>query len=572
MTGFSRRAAVPAALLSVAGLALVHATLLRTEPAADAALGIGPTEVRLWFSEAVEPAPDPVVVTDATGRRVDRGGAVAPDDPTELRAPVDAAAAGSYSVRWRAVSDDGHVVEGTYAFHVGREPPSGRADAEATPSATVEAQLPLLAAGRALHLLGLALALGALTLLLLDPSVRSTASVVRRVVRLGDVGAVTLVAAAAVMLVGQSAAMQGSLGAGLSQPALREAIHSRWADAWTVRAFAGAALLFVFGIAGRAARPGPGTLAAGVLAAVPLLLGTSVNGHAATTPPAWLSVGADVLHLAATAAWLGGGLCLAALLRLARRDDAAFAAVRSVVPRFSALGLLSVQVLIVTGLYQAWAHLAGPQALTTTGYGRTLLLKLALFALMAIPAAANRFVIKPRLAATTAMDGGGRAALLRRFSRLVAAEAGLGVGVLACAALLSALPPAHRETAPAGHAGMATPTPPPRPEAEPPAGRLRQFAAAGDGRSVILSLDPGGLGSNRIRLALRDAGGRPDASSVALRAVPPDGTGLAPTLVRLSSGTSDHTALLALGTAGAWTIEVLVDGRRTASFRVDVRP
>ena len=65
-----------------------------------------------------------------------------------------------------------------------------------------------------------------------------------------------------------------------------------------------------------------------------------------------LAVAADWLHLVATCAWLGGLVHLLvtwwpAVRRLSDHDH--LAALASLMPRFSAIGLLAVSVLVVTG-------------------------------------------------------------------------------------------------------------------------------------------------------------------------------------------------------------------------------
>lgn len=85
---------------------------------------------------------------------------------------------------------------------------------------------------------------------------------------------------------------------------------------------------------------------------------------------------ADILHLMAVATWLGG---LAALLvALHKVPGIERAAVRS----FSKVAFVSVLVLAVTGVYQAWRQLGSWSALTGTDYGQLLLLKVGLVAVL----------------------------------------------------------------------------------------------------------------------------------------------------------------------------------------------
>src|SRR5438128_11377189 len=62
-----------------------HAILPRSDPAKDAVLPVAPDQVRMWFSEALNPALSTAVVVNGANAHVDMGDAhVSTDDPTEL--------------------------------------------------------------------------------------------------------------------------------------------------------------------------------------------------------------------------------------------------------------------------------------------------------------------------------------------------------------------------------------------------------------------------------------------------------------------------------------------------------
>ena len=76
-----------------------------------------PERVELRFSEPVEAEFDPVVVRGAGGARVDAHDArVDPEDARVVLADLERVPRGTYTVKWRVTSIDGHVVEGRYAF------------------------------------------------------------------------------------------------------------------------------------------------------------------------------------------------------------------------------------------------------------------------------------------------------------------------------------------------------------------------------------------------------------------------------------------------------------------------
>jgi methionine-rich copper-binding protein CopC len=110
--------ALVAWVLSV-GLALGHSGLQRTEPPAESKLKRPPSEVKLFFSERLEPAYSTVRVKDDSGAQVDRQDAhVDPSNPLLLRATLQPLEQGAYTVNWRVLSVDGHVTEGRFAFQV----------------------------------------------------------------------------------------------------------------------------------------------------------------------------------------------------------------------------------------------------------------------------------------------------------------------------------------------------------------------------------------------------------------------------------------------------------------------
>lgn len=115
-------AAAAIAGLAVAGSALphevaAHAYLVRSSPSHRAVLARAPARVNLWFNERLEPAYSTVSVTASSGERVDDGAAaVSSGDPRRLSVTLRASAPGDYQVRFRILSVDSHVVEGTVAF------------------------------------------------------------------------------------------------------------------------------------------------------------------------------------------------------------------------------------------------------------------------------------------------------------------------------------------------------------------------------------------------------------------------------------------------------------------------
>ena len=174
------------------------------------------------------------------------------------------------------------------------------------------------------------------------------------------------------------------------------------------------------------------------------LVAISWAGHASSGGDRTANVVIDALHSLATAAWLGGLLGLAVLALPAVRALAPGDRVRlgaGVVVRFSALALTAVAVLVVTGVYRALAELESVGDVADTAYGRALLVKLGLFAVLLVGGAYNRLVAHPRLeraALGLDPDDRGAAAALRVS---VAAELALATALMVSVAVLVSLPP-----------------------------------------------------------------------------------------------------------------------------------
>jgi methionine-rich copper-binding protein CopC len=98
---------------------LAHAKLIRSQPLAFEALAMAPAEVKLWFNERLEDEFNSIEVTDADGRRVENGiSRVNPQDRTNLVVQLGKLSPGSYVIRWRILSLDGHPARGRFIFSV----------------------------------------------------------------------------------------------------------------------------------------------------------------------------------------------------------------------------------------------------------------------------------------------------------------------------------------------------------------------------------------------------------------------------------------------------------------------
>ncbi|MDD1478683.1 copper resistance CopC family protein [Arthrobacter sp. H16F315] len=131
-----RLAAIAAILIpaaTAASPALAHDSLSSTSPAADAVITHAPETVSLTLSEPPADSKNlnlsTITVTDGAGKTVSDGN-VTVYGPT-LSTKLSEGDTGTYKVLWRAVSSDGHPIEGNYTFTV-----QAQAGQTATSSAT----------------------------------------------------------------------------------------------------------------------------------------------------------------------------------------------------------------------------------------------------------------------------------------------------------------------------------------------------------------------------------------------------------------------------------------------------
>jgi copper transport protein len=205
-----------------------------------------------------------------------------------------------------------------------------------------------------------------------------------------------------------------------------------------------------------------------LLPALVLLAAPAVGGHALDDGVPRIQVLVDFLHLAGAAAWTGGLAALALTIGSAQR--------------FSRLALPAVVLIAITGVLRAISELTSVSQLWSTGYGRAILIKSALFAILV----GLGYLARSRLLRDPAA-----------LRRSVAVELGLLAGLVVAVAFLTALPPGRALAAP--HVAA----PPTTTGAAPPPPRDALTLA-------------GHTGSNAVAVAVQKKGARLDVTTTVL--------------------------------------------------------
>jgi copper transport protein len=435
--------------LAAPAAASAHAYLIKTVPAASGVLDSPPTTVALTYDEAVEPRFAIISVTSAAGTQETTGPVRrSAANPDTLVVPLRPnLAEGWYLIYWRAISVDGHPVQGAFTYAVGPNP--GPAPRFAIPSIAGSATSPEPLVTRTVMFLAVMIAIGLFVLRFLVARVlgRRTDGTGLRAL------SVAYVAASVVGLLAIAAYLDASIATdslrsvfdvGALVPLFRVTAFGRgYVDmllCFALFCVAGWTALYLDrperaqrSVAEVAAQTGA------LLAAVAVLMIPGTAGHAAQTSPAGLTLPADWVHLIAGSVWLGGLVGLLVLwfaVPAARRVSA----LSVVVPRFSNVALGSVAFLVISGTIEAIDHMPALDALWKTGYGVAILVKIGiLLAAMAV-ASGNLLRTAPALAAAgeDPRRAAGASGLLRG---LASGEVILVGGAVFVAALLSSLAP-----------------------------------------------------------------------------------------------------------------------------------
>ena len=99
--------------------ALAHAILVKSQPAKDETVKEAPKQIDLWFNDAVKSEYKALAVIDSSGKRVDNHDVEQTlTDGSHIHATVANLAPGTYTVRYRVVSQDTHIVTGKFEFTV----------------------------------------------------------------------------------------------------------------------------------------------------------------------------------------------------------------------------------------------------------------------------------------------------------------------------------------------------------------------------------------------------------------------------------------------------------------------
>lgn len=465
-------AATAAVLLGSVAPASAHSSVSGTTPADGDVLATAPAEYVMTFNERV-------TVPDGFFRIVDSSGNIRPLDNVVLTPKENGTVAtvtlptdldGWNALGWKALSADGHEIEGTVTFTVGTttvvDGDANKAAVERLQADPLELWRKAATALRSISYAATLVAVGALGFLWstrraarrwrkadgtrgdstrgdgdqgdlsngsgsadTDTSAEigagfDKADIEKPVYRLVSVAAVIGALSAPIALALNTFLLNGGTLDGIGT-AFSIQVGTPVGLAQLIRvsaffAFCTAALLIVdqatkkFGVA------------IGAVAAVALVVSYSLSGHATIVKWDTIASVALVVHLGVAALWSGGLVALAAAMRRTRGNPQAAGALAE---SFSRIATISVIILFPAAIALSVAMFTSPSELYSTAYGIRLLGKFAIVAAVALIGAYNHFVVIPRI------RRGSTDSIIRSLRRTTVAEV-VGVAAIVAATTL----------------------------------------------------------------------------------------------------------------------------------------
>jgi copper transport protein len=415
-----RRALLVAAVAALAlpASAFAHATLKKESPSFGQELQQSPSRIVLQFDQTVAALPKGIQVLTPDGKNL-AGKPQAIAAQRQLVATVPKLKTGPYTVRWQAISNDGHIVSGVYTFGVRvKAPPVTSAVGAQGPTRTEDVV-------RWLYFVALALLVGGLGFRLLIVRGPLPPRAARRFFWVTGIGVVGFLEVGVVSFLLR--------GEDMLELPFRLFLYGDLSPLATGTRFGQTFIAMTLGF----------VLVASFLYLAWLLdlywplwvafalglffsSGLSLSGHsAADAGHSWLSELADFVHLTAAMLWVGGLVQLVAVVWPGAPDLR-----RTAFLRFSKLATVLVALLLAAGTYLSFLRLPHVHDLWTSGYGQVLLVKLSLVALALLWGAVHHFVAAPRLAAG---EGDG---LFGKLGRSMIGESTVAMAVLLAAAFL----------------------------------------------------------------------------------------------------------------------------------------
>ncbi|MDM7921593.1 MAG: CopD family protein [Pyrinomonadaceae bacterium] len=443
--------------------------MVASSPSANETLSSVPKAIELTFSVAVQPSMSSITIIASDGKRYEFNDLTARDGDKVIAAALPELTAGKYTVEWKALSADDHMIRGSFPFEV----KSGESPEAAPPAATAQEPAPSAEhdhsqmdhsmhetpAGinwpqsliRWLAYIAMLTLAGvfAFCVIVLRPAIGESAAE-GRILSIAFAAVLLLIVANLAALVLQSSMLFDTGFFASFDPAQLQRVvtETTFGPPWAMQT-AWSVVVLVAVIVLRGGKRINFLWWFGLVASAFILLAPSLTGHArAAFADYQFSIVSGWLHLVAAAVWVGGlvqiGFALPAVLASAGRER--LLEISAVIARFNKAAMAATAVIVLTGLYNSWIHVEGPAALIESQYGWVLMAKAGLSLVMVVLGGVNAFVVHPKIKQQANAEGDPGSDASLPLLRNVKIEVAIAAAVLLLAAILAFLPPAREHS------------------------------------------------------------------------------------------------------------------------------
>ena len=584
-----------ALLAPLAPNSYAHPVYVKSTPQAFQAVGAPPREVVVFFTESIELKYSTISVFGPDGSRVDNndphnvGG-----DPSSLGVSLKPGLPdGVYTVSTRVLSAvDGHVVDNAFTFGIGLGTKLGGPAAEHTQNLLSIPE----AASRYPGMVGQVMVVGGAfaTLWLWKPIskvpwlsetlAQRKVAIDRAMTKFVVIGAILVIASSVAMIVVQASSIGSSV---------QDAIATKFGNVWLTRMVQSSVLMAIaFLVYRKAARNNASPASSEIIAIFVLGLATlvtsSLMAHAAANSQIG-PIALDFFHDVAASIWIGGlmllGLVATPKILEIADEKAKATAISLLIPRFSMIVVTILGIVAITGPLLLYSIESDLSLTIASIYGKFLIAKLSLAAVMLGMGAYSQFAIQKKAVSVVSSGTRGTSMIqsrgpnLKYFGKFLKVEAALGIGLLLMVAFManSSVPsgqfPAYENQKQLATSGQTT-------AGQQPAAVKTDFVQSeyvNEGK-VQLAISPFDLGQNTFKVSFVSADNKPvDSIESATLKMTQAEKGIGPVTIDIkkqSDGVFSSEA--AFGVAGLWNI--IVEGVNSkgnnmiATFDINVKP
>ncbi|EOP89810.1 copper resistance protein [Bacillus cereus HuB4-4] len=452
--------------------ASAHAYVVKSNPAENETLKKAPSVVKIEFDEDIQVSSfNTLFVRDTSGKRVDLKDAhIDKKNKKILEAGLkENLKNGLYSIQWKAISADGHPIQGVIPFRIGLAE-AGTDDIKVEEMGYVP-QIDMIME-RGILYTSFSLFIGVLlfNLILYKGSASQVQSRSKKIIWISLFGIfISLLF---------NLPLQAKINADVSwleafDPLLlKETLQlSVFGYVWITQMALISTIIIVTYFAVKSER-----LSSFKVWSIPivlfmgLLVMKAFNSHAYGLKFKEIAVVMDFLHLFAASLWIGG---LSSIVLLLRKEDDKWTMYWDAIKRFSPWATGTVIVILLTGLFNSTFFIPTIHSLFDTKYGLALLAKILLFVCMGILGIIH--YVKGRMRAQ------------QRLGATVKVEFIIGIIVFVIVAFMTNVQ-----------------TPP-----MPPTGPFTESKQLDNGYELTLHVSPNKVGQNTFHITLKDENGQP---------------------------------------------------------------